>query len=475
MDAKAIEVERVLLEAKAKQKDAVTSALEEAKAEHEHQMKEIEKESNIILEQEQRRLSMLAEQETERAVAAATEEHDAITKALRANLEASELLRSEDKESFASQLEQVKASAEDSMKSRLADLERQTREQYVLDREKAQRDFDRQRLQWNKLHKKELEKAKSEAAERSNAAILKVQEDAKEAMRAALDKLATTHEEQEAELRGEVKLMMEERDSALQDIALLQSEIANQQSAIEDTDEELVAAQKSSALRILRLATSSTLQQNALNETLQSTQNEFNTRLQALQDEAATTQENLEQRIMDMEDTIKSYQTQRKLVQDVLVSHNRDVLLRQKAKSREVLSQLDAIGAERQALQEKRQRSEEERDGLENQIRELEAKIQQHSQTSSLQGGRVNIAHARKKRSLDEAYDILLDKLEGNREEMSSIDDGLKEVLDRKEIQEERRKETERALVEIAVEMAKKAIQILNGTSGAQWVHAFNK
>lgn len=464
MNAKAIEVERVLLEAEAKQKEAVTLALEEARAEHEHHMKEVEKESSSILKQEQKRLSLLAEQETERAVAAATEEHDAITKALRANLEASELLRSEDKESFAFQLEQVKASAEDSMKSRLADLERQTREQYVLDREKAQRDFDRQRLQWNKLHKKELEKAKSEEAERSKAAILKVQEDAKDAMRAALDKLATTHEEQEAELRGEIKLMMEERDSALQDIALLQSEIANQQSAIEDTDEELVAAQKSGALRILRLATSSTLQQNALNESLQSTQNAFNTRLQALQDEAMTTQESLEQRIADMEDTIKSYQTQRKLVQDVLVSHSRDVLLRQKAKSREVLSQLDAIGAERQALQDKRQRSEEERDGLENRIRELEAKIQQHSQTSSLQGGRINIAHARKKRSLDEAYDILLEKLEGNREEMSSIDDGLKEVLDRKEIQEERRKETERALVEILLDQSKKVIQILNGT-----------
>ena len=464
MNAKAIEVERVLLEAEAKQKEAVTLALEEARAEHERRMKEVEKESNSILKQEQKRLSMLAEQETERAIAAATEEHDAITKALRANLEASELLRSEDKELFASQLEHVKASAEESMKSRLADLERQTREQYVLDREKAQRDFDRQRLQWNKLHKKELEKAKSEEAERSNAAILKVQEDAKDAMRTALDKLATTHEEQEAELRGEIKMMMEERDSALQDIALLQSEIANQQSAIEDTDEELVAAQKSGALRILRLATSSTLQQNALNETLQSTQNEFNTRLQALQAEAVTIQESLEQRIMDMEDTIKSYQTQRKLVQDVLVSHSRDVLLRQKAKSREVLSQLDAIGAERQALQEKRQRSEEERDGLENRIRELEAKIQQHSQTSSLQGGRINIAHARKKRSLDEAYDILLDKLESNREEMSSIDDGLKEVLDRKEIQEERRKETERALVEILLDQSKKVIQILNGT-----------
>ena len=94
-------------------------------------------------------------------------------------------------------------------------------------------------------------------------------------------------------------------------------------------------------------------------------------------------------------------------------------------------------------------------------MRELEGKIQEHSQTSSLQGGRINIAHARKKRALDEAYDVLLDKLESNREEIGSIDERLKEVLDRKEIQEERRKQTERALVEILLGQTKKIMQIL--------------
>ena len=462
LDSKAIEVERALLEAKSKQNEAVAKALEEANAEHQRQMKEAEQDCEAALEQEQKRLSLLAEKETERALAAAKEEHDAITKGLRTNLEASEILRSKEKESFTSQLEQVKASAEKSMEKRLAALERQTRERHALEREKAQREFDQQRLLLNKIHKKEVEKVKTEAAERSNIAILKVQEDAKEAMKNALDKLVTTHEEQEIELRAEAKSMMDERDSALQDIALLQSEIANQQSAIEEANEHLASAQKSSALRILRLTSSSMIRQNALNETLESTQGEFNTRLQVIQDEATATQENLEQRISDMESTIKSYQAQRKLAQDVLISQNRDALLREKAKSREVLSQLDTIGAERQTLQDERQSAKGQRDTLENQIRELEGKIQQHSQTSSLQGGRINIAHARKKRALDEAYDILLDKLESNREEICSIDERLKEVLDRKEVQEERRKATERALVEILLGQTKKVMQILN-------------
>lgn len=462
LDSKAVEVERALLEAKNKQNEAVAKALEEAKTEHQRQTKEAERHSEAALEQEQKRLSILAEQETERALAVAKEEHDAIIKGLRTNLEASEALRSKEKESFASQLEQIKASAEESMEKRLAGLERQTRERHILEREKAQRDFDHQRLLLNKVHKKELEEVKTEAAERSNTAILKVQEDAKEAMKTALDKLVTTQQEQEIELRAEAKLMMDERDSALQDIALLQSEIANQQSAIEETNEQLALAQKSSALGILRLASSSMIRQNSLNETLESTQDEFSTRLQAAQDEATAIQENLEQRISDMDCTIKSHQAQRKLVQDVLISQNRDTLLREKAKSREVLSQLDAIGAERQTLQDERRSAEGQRDALEDQIRELEGKIQQHSQTSSLQGGRINIAHARKKRVLDEAYDVLLDKLESKREEICSIDERLKEVLDRKEIQEERRKETERALVEILLGQTKKVMQILN-------------
>ena len=454
-------MERALLEAKSRQNEAVAKATKEAEAEHRRQMKEALRESETALEQEQERLSMLAEQETERALAAAKEEHDAIIKGLRTNLEASEALRSKEKESFATQLEQIKTSAEESMEKRLVDLERQTREHHVLEREKAQREFDSKRQLLNKVHKKEIEKVKAEAAEQSNTAILKVQEDAKEAMKTALDKLVAAHEEQETELRTEAKLMMGERDSALQDIALLQSEIANQQSAIEEVNEHLTLEQKSSALRILRLASSSMLRQNALNEELESTQGEFNTRLQAIQDEATATHDNLSQQILDMESTIKSYQTQRKLVQDVLISENRDALLREKAKSREVLSQLDTIGVERQTLQDERRNAEDQRDSLENQMRELEGKIQQHSQTSSLQGGRVNIAHARKKRALDEAYDVLLDKLESNREEIGSIDERLKEVLDRKEIQEERRKQTERALVEILLGQTKKIMQIL--------------
>jgi len=446
------------------QHEAVAKALEEAKAKHERQMREAEQHSEIALEREQKRLSILAEQETERLLAAATEEHDAITMGLRSNLEESEALRSKEKESFACQIEQIKASAEESMEKRLADLERKTREQHVMEREKAQREFDRQRLLLNKVHKKELKEVKAEAAERSNAAILKVQEDAKEAMKTALDRLSTVHKEQETEIRTEAKLMMDERDSALQDIAILQSEIANQQSAIEEANEQLVAAQRLSAIRILRLASSSMIRQNALNDSLESTRDEFNARLQVVHDEATATQESLERKIVDMEGTIKSHQTQRKLVLDVLITHNRDALLREKAKSREALSQLDAIGAERQALQDERRGAEDQRDGLENRIRELEAKIQQHSQTSSLQGGRINIAHARKKRALDEAYDASLEKLEANRETISSIDERLKEVADRKEIQEERRKETERALVEILLDQTRKVMQLLNGT-----------
>ena len=158
LDSKAIEVERALLEAKSKQHEAVAKALEEAKAEHQRQMEEAERDSEATLEQEQKRLSVLAEQESERALAAAKEEHDVIMKGLRTNLEASEALRSKEKESFASQLEQIKASAEKSMEKRLSDLERQTKEHHTLEREKAQREFDHQRLLLNKIHKKEIRK-----------------------------------------------------------------------------------------------------------------------------------------------------------------------------------------------------------------------------------------------------------------------------------------------------------------------------
>jgi len=461
LDDKAIEMEGAILRVKTKQDEAVAQALNDAATEHKRLLDEAEQQNQAMLEREQHRLSLLAEQETERELAAAKEQHYEETKTLQAKLDASEQLRSEDKDAFAARLDQVKAHAEDVMNKRLFEVERQAKEQQTTEREKAQLEFDRYRSEWSREQKMQLEKVEADAAAKSSAAILKIQEEAREAMKVALDKLTTTQEERERALELEKRSLISERDSALEDVALLESEIKSQQSAGDHIRKDLDSCKKLTTLRIWRLATSSMAKQDAYDKALHIRQDDFNAKLKIMHDEATSKLQPLEAKMANMETSIKSYQTQRKMMYDTLVTHNRDDLLRQKARSRDVSSQLDAISSEQKALQGKRSHADDKRIELENKTREIEAQIQQHAQTSSIQGGRVNIAHARKKRKLDEEYEGLLDKLESNREDILRIDTELKDVMERKEAAGERLKSLERRLLEMLVEQNKKMLKIL--------------
>ena len=46
--------------------------------------------------------------------------------------------------------------------------------------------------------------------------------------------------------------------------------------------------------------------------------------------------------------------------------------------------------------------------GLEAQVKDLEEQIREHSRSSSMQNGRINVAHARKKRRLDSELERIL-------------------------------------------------------------------
>ena len=79
------------------------------------------------------------------------------------------------------------------------------------------------------------------------------------------------------------------------------------------------------------------------------------------------------------------------------MNNNRDALLQHKLKSRDVSFQLDKIILKRKDLEDKQGVAEDETKQMEDGVYQIEKQIQEHSQTSAIQEGRVNILHARKK------------------------------------------------------------------------------
>ena len=85
-------------------------------------------------------------------------------------------------------------------------------------------------------------------------------------------------------------------------------------------------------------------------------------------------------------------------------------------------------------------------------IKSLEQQIRDHSQQSAISDGRINVAYARKKKRLDEEYEVLLEAIDQKRRSVEDMDKKLEDCHDRERTKEDALKQLERQLVEVLVE-----------------------
>lgn len=147
---------------------------------------------------------------------------------------------------------------------------------------------------------------------------------------------------------------------------------------------------------------------------------------------------------------------------ETLINHKRETLVEHKVQSGVIARELEQIAVERDAVEGQREALTNQLKTMEESLKDLEDQINIHSKTSTIQGGRVNVSHARKKRRLDEEFEQLLDSIENKREELAAVDAKIKELMDNKEDAEDRMKGLERMLVEVLVEQQKKLLSILS-------------
>ncbi len=97
------------------------------------------------------------------------------------------------------------------------------------------------------------------------------------------------------------------------------------------------------------------------------------------------------------------YEQRLKLVSSTLLNHRRDELIQHKTKSKEVAQEMKLIDSRAEIIETERSGLLDILSHLEDEMKDVERRINDHSQVSALQGsGKINLHHARKKRRLDE-------------------------------------------------------------------------
>ena len=158
----------------------------------------------------------------------------------------------------------------------------------------------------------------------------------------------------------------------------------------------------------------------------------------------------------------------RKKTHNTLVGYKSEELIEKRTLIKVLERDLERMTMEKDSLEEQRDLAEEEMESLEGQVRELEEQIREHNRTSAMQNGRINVAHARKKRRLDTELERILESIEQKRINITDTDDKVNDKGKQRDEKEAEMVQLEKELVSILVEQQRKVlsnIELLRGTT----------
>lgn len=146
---------------------------------------------------------------------------------------------------------------------------------------------------------------------------------------------------------------------------------------------------------------------------------------------------------------------------DTLVNHKREVLLEHKIQSEVIQSDIKLLLDQTDEVENVKDSLQKEMGSMEQGVQDLEEQMRAVAKESAIKDGRVNVAHAKKKRRLDQEFETLLEGIEEKRTQLSGVDEKLEELNDQRQGKEDEMKDLERKLVEVMVEQQKKLLKTL--------------
>ena len=156
---------------------------------------------------------------------------------------------------------------------------------------------------------------------------------------------------------------------------------------------------------------------------------------------------------MNLASVISQVQDAREKVYGTLTSYKTDVLIEKRTHIKLFEKEINRLADEKELMDEQRDNLEEELVQYEKEIEAIEIEIREHTRSSSvMQNGRINVAHARKKKRFDTELERILDLIEQKRSQINDMDDRCQVILSQKDDKESDLADMEKDLVQILIE-----------------------
>ena len=298
------------------------------------------------------------------------------------------------------------------------------------------------------------------------ASMLKLERDrTTENMEAQMRDVQDESERMIKRLEKAVEGLKEERSKLQGDISELQTKCEDTEDALYDAQKDQKAKDKANSMAIWKSITNMTMMRLRFQKGMENFDKEAATTLEKVQRKAQSKTEQVTLTAMQYSGAMVAVEKARLKLHDVLVNFKQDALIEKRTQIKMLERDLDKFTAERDNLEEQRETMEEETAGLEAQVRELEEQIRDHNRSSSMTNGRINVAHARKKRRLDSELERILELIEQRRIQISDLDEKVAQRGAARDEKESRMIDLEKELVGVLLEQQKKVLMLVEDMS----------
>jgi predicted nucleic acid-binding Zn-ribbon protein len=290
------------------------------------------------------------------------------------------------------------------------------------------------------------------------------------------DRTTENMESQMKDMQEESEKMIQKLEKAVLALKTEKIELSNNLEEInrkcEDTEDALYDAQKEqkkkdmeNSLAIWKSMTNMFRMRQRFQVGMQKFDEEAAEQLAKVQKKATSKLDQMTLSAMQFSGTLAKVEKSRAVMYDALVNYKTDMLIEKRTQIRMIEKDVERLTQERDSLEETRETMEEETAGLEAQVRELEEQIREHNRSSSMTNGRINVAHARKKRRLDSELERILELIEQRRIQVVDLDEKVAEKGRARDEKESRMIDLEKDLVGVLLEQQKKVLSLVEDAS----------
>ena len=217
-------------------------------------------------------------------------------------------------------------------------------------------------------------------------------------LRSALDSLTTEHDEKIQSLEYDLSWMKQQKENVHERAENFKRELQNSRESIKELNKSIESERVETTFNRFVLISKAL----SLRESLKKKDEDRIATLQQMEGKFEHERHATKKKIELLQDQATAHNKKMKLISSTLLNHRRDELLQHKVKSKDVSNKLDDVMERVEGFELKREKALEIMNSYEDGLRNVERQLQEHSQVSALQGGKVNLNHARKKRKLDD-------------------------------------------------------------------------